>query len=120
MKLNLSDNIVRVMVLSIALLFSCGEQTIKEVPNSLPTVQIQSHGDNSEFDDGYEIQFYGLWIQVPYLFNQKTSLNVLFPLRMNLVGWMVILWMSLCEILGLFLQVKQVSLQILRLRRERK
>ena len=32
-----------------------------------------------------------LWTQVPYQFNQKTSLNVLFPLRMNLVDWMVIL-----------------------------
>jgi formylglycine-generating enzyme required for sulfatase activity len=42
----------------LTLIFACGEQTIKEVPNSLPTVQIQSHGDNSAFDDGYEVQFY--------------------------------------------------------------
>ena len=45
------------MIVSL-LILACGEQTIKDVPNSLPTVQIQSHGDNSEFDDGYEIQFY--------------------------------------------------------------
>ena len=40
------------------LILACSEQTIKDVPNSLPTVQIQSHGDNFEFNDGYDIQFY--------------------------------------------------------------
>ena len=46
---------------------------IIEIQNSLPTIEIQSHGDESVFDEGYEIQFYA---QASDLNHENTQLQV--------------------------------------------
>ena len=34
------------------------ETNLMEIQKLFPTIEIQSHGDGTEFDEGYEVQFY--------------------------------------------------------------
>ena len=44
--------------LPIVLLFACtGESSVEKIPNTAPTVQITSHEDGAELQEGYSVQF---------------------------------------------------------------
>ena len=65
------------------LLIACGDETgVKEIPNSLPDAQIQSHSDGTSFQEGYEVQFYA---QVSDQNHENEELQVAWFIDENLV-----------------------------------